>query len=475
MTKAEFPQTWVDGEIAEGQLSDKRLDKRLRQVFDQLGAAMGQTIPRACQDWANTKAAYRFFSNSRVNEHAILKGHFDATRDRVANAEGTILVLQDTTEFTYQREKAEAIGITKVINSGRDKQGRPRLHTLCGLLMHSSLAVTTQGVPLGLTAVKFWTRDKFKSTAALKRKINPTRVPIETKESYRWLENLRQSNVLIGEPGRCVHVGDRESDIYELYCLAAELGTNFLVRVQTDRLAGVGDHTVATEMADEPPCAVHVVEIRDNKGDAGAVPLDVKFRRIHVLPPIGKQKRYPPLALTFIHARERSEPTERDRVDWRLVTNLPVRSAEEAIEKLSWYALRWKIEVFHKIMKSGCKAEEVKLRTAERLVNLLAVFCILSWRVFWITMSSRAAPEALPDLALTPLEVKVLDRLVPDTRSDRASARSLAFYANKIARLGGYLNRRRDPPPGNIVMWRGLTRLTDIGLGLSLAAELVGN
>ncbi|MDX8463313.1 hypothetical protein [Mesorhizobium humile] len=122
-------------------------------------------------------------------------------------------------------------------------------------------------------------------------------------------------------------------------------------------------------MANEPPCAAHVVEIRNDKGDAVTVALDVKFRAIHVLRPIGKQKRYPPLTLTYIHARERDQPTDRDRVEWRLVTNLPVHSAEQAIEQLSWYALRWKIEVFHKIMKAGCRAEEVKLRTAELLVN----------------------------------------------------------------------------------------------------------
>jgi hypothetical protein len=173
------PASWVDDEIAEGQLPDKRLDRRLHQVFDQMSGAMGQTIPRACQDWANTKAAYRFFSNARVSEHAILKGHFEATRERVAAAGGPILVLQDTTEFTNQREKPQLIGFTKSVNSGKDKAGRLRHHAVCGLLMHSSLAVTTQGVPLGLAAVKFWTRDTFKGTAALKRKINPTRVPIE--------------------------------------------------------------------------------------------------------------------------------------------------------------------------------------------------------------------------------------------------------------------------------------------------------
>ncbi|WP_292589650.1 transposase DNA-binding-containing protein [Mesorhizobium sp.] len=244
MTKAR-PQNWMDEEIAEGQLPDKRLDKRLRQVSTNWAVPWEPDHSRACQDWANIQAAGRFFSNGRVNEQAILKGHFDATRDRVASAEEPILVLQDTTEFTYQREKTEAIGVTKVINSGKDKAGRPRLHTVCGLLMHSSLAVTTQGLPLGLNAVKFWTRDKLKGTA--------------------------------------------------------------------------GDHTVA-------------VEIR-NKGGR-QVPSNSR-------PALDrKQKRYPPLTLTYIHARERDQPTDRDRVDWRLVTNLPVHSAEQAIEKLSWYALR---------------------------------------------------------------------------------------------------------------------------------------
>src|SRR5690349_9752417 len=132
---------------------------------------MGQSIPLACQDWANTKAAYRFFSNDRVSEADILAGHFLSTSDRIAAHDGLVLMLHDTTEFSYQRERPEAIGITKSINSGRDKQGRVRSHTVCGIMMHSSLAITTDGLPLGLGAVRFWTRDKFKGTAALKRKI----------------------------------------------------------------------------------------------------------------------------------------------------------------------------------------------------------------------------------------------------------------------------------------------------------------
>ena len=293
---------WIDREIGGCEFRDARLGDRFRKLLAQIGSAMGQSIPLVCQDWANTKAAYRFFSNDRVNEADILAGHFQSTRDRTLATDDLVLVLHDTTEFTYQREKSEAIGITKSINSGRDKAGRLRSHTVCGILMHSSLAVTIEGVPLGLAAVKFWTRKKFKGTAALKKKINPTRIPIEKKESIRWLENLKQSTELLGDPGRCVHIGDRESDIYELFCAAREVGTHFLVRACVDRLAGDGDHTIANEMDEIPVKGLHRVEVRDSSGDLGEAVLEIRYRKIRVLPPIGKQKRYPALTLTVIQS-----------------------------------------------------------------------------------------------------------------------------------------------------------------------------
>ena len=282
------------------------------------------------------------------------------------------------------------IGSTQKSNSGRDKAGRIRHHTICGILMHSSLAVTTEGLPLGMAAVKFWTRKEFKGCTTLKRRINPTRVPIEEKESFRWLENLRQSTTLFNEPDRCVHIRDRESDIYELFCTAQEMGTHFLVRTCVDRLAGDGAHTIADEMDEVQVKGLHRIDVRNNKGDVSQAVLEIRYRRIRVLPPIGKQKRYPELTLTVLHAEERGMPKGREKISWKLITDLSVKSRQEAIEKLKWYALRWKIETFHKILKSGCKAEDSKLRTAQRLANLIAVFCIMSWRVFWMTMLNRS-------------------------------------------------------------------------------------
>mgnify|MGYP001294785579 CR=1 FL=1 len=467
---------WTDAEIDDSAFKDARLGRRFSELIRQVGDRMGESIPYACQDWASTKAAYRFLANDRVEEGEILSGHFAATRDRFGRTEGPILLIQDTTEFVYKRERPRDIGFTKAINSGRDKLGRVRHHKLCGMLMHSSLAVTTEGLPLGLSAVKFWTRKAFKGTAQLKKRINGTRVPIEKKESVRWLDNLRQSIALLGAPGRCIHVGDRESDIYELFCLTQELGAHFLIRACVDRLAGDGGHTIAVEMEEQTPKGLHHVEMRDDKGDVIKVALEVRFKRILVRPPIGKQKRYPALSLTIIHASERNAPKGRKPLEWKLMTDLQVRTRAEAIEKINWYAMRWNIKVFHKVLKSGCKAEESKLRTAERLANLMAVFCILSWRVLWLTMLNRTAPDAPPETALTATEIGLLDRLISDTGNRRCRTGTLSFYLTKLARLGGYLARASDLPPGNVVIWRGLARLTDIELGAEIgAAGFVGN
>jgi hypothetical protein len=160
---------------------------------------------------------------------------------------------------------------------------------------------------------------------------------------------------------------------------------------------------------------------------------------------------------------------------WKLITDLTVRTRRETVEKVQWYALRWKIEVFHKILKSGCRGEQSRLRITARLTNLLALFCILSWRVFWLTMTNRIAPEADPDGVFTNLELRILDRLVNNNPAVHTRRRKLSHYLIKLARLGGYLARNGDPPPGNETIWRGLTRLIDIQLGVIIGTGLVGN
>ena len=404
-----------------------------------------------------------------------MAGHFQATRDRLSQVGQKILMLHDTCEFSFQRAKDSQIGLIGQPSCGKGKDGRLKHFTVRGILMHSSLAITLAGLPLGLAAIKFWTRKQFKGCNALKRKINPTRMPIAEKESLRWLENLRQSTALTKNPRDCVHIGDRESDIYELFCLADELGTNFLVRTCVNRLAEDGNRTIASQMKQALVKGRHLIQARNKMGEPYEAELEIKFEQLQVLPPLGKRKDYPELTLTVIYAMERGTPRGREKIAWKLITNLPVVSLKAAIEKLDWYALRWKIEVFHKILKSGCKAEESKLRSSERLVNLISIFCIIGWRVFWLTMLHRAAPDLAPTIALNTTEIGLLDELVKTKPGTSDTELTISDYIIKIARLGGYLARAADPPPGNMVMWRGLSRLNDIQLGFLLAAKLVGN
>lgn len=175
--------------------------------------------------------------------------------------------------------------------------------------------------------------------------------------------------------------------------------------------------------------------------------MHVKFAAIQTLPPIGKQKRYSPQLLTYTQALEIDPPAGRPPIDWKLVTNLPVGNF--AIEKLEWYALRWKAEVFHKVMKSGCRAEEARLETAERLTKLLALIAMVSWRIFFLTMSARAKPEAAPETVLTPTEIATLDAIDGARAKPRILRKTLATYLLQIAMLGGYLARNHDPPPGS--------------------------
>jgi hypothetical protein len=470
----EGKEGWLEEETSGEKFSDKRLFKRFQTLLDKLWKGMGESIPRACQDWADTKAAYRFLANNGVNEQMIFSGHFESTRRRFDVAQGPILVLQDTCEFSYQRERPEDIGwIGKTPIGGKKLNGKKTMLTVCGILMHSSLAVTTEGLPLGLAAIKFWTRKKFKGCNALKGKINNTRIPIEKKESIRWLENLQQATELFQDPGRCIHIGDRESDIYELFCKAQELNTHFLIRTCVDRLVEEGIHTVAHEMKQINVKGLHTVEVRNQKGRIEKVQLEVRYQRMKILPPAGKKKRYPALSLTVIEATENREPVGRPKIHWKLLTDLPVDCPQQAIEKLKWYAMRWKIETFHKILKSGCKAEESRLRTASRLANLISIFCIVSWRIFWMTMLNRRAPTQEPRLALTQAECHLLDRLVKDS-TNTPQQPSLARYLLKLAQLGGYLARAKDPPPGNTVIWRGMRRLIDIQIGFELNPNFCG-
>ena len=219
-----------------------------------------------------------------------------------------------------------------------------------------------------------------------------------------------------------------------------------MVRTCVDRLAEDGDTTIAKQMKSAKR-GTHVVEVTDRHGRPAHIEVEVRYRQLIVRPPIGKQRQYPALRLSVIHARETTRPKGRERVEWKLLTDLRVTSLRAAVEKLDWYALRWKIEMFFKILKSGCKAEESKLRTATRLTNLIAIYSVVSWRIFWLCMINRTDADAPAALVFTETERRILDHA--DPKPPRTKSASISRYLLAVARLGGYMSRANDKPPGN--------------------------
>lgn len=466
--------SWIDGELNKCKFSDKRLGKRLVKLIRQLADKMGNSIPTACQDWANTKAAYRLFSNPNLSEEEIMLGHFQATKSRVDQTDGPILVLHDTTEITYKRKKPGDVGYTRKCGNRKGLFDQEIKRAQCGVLMHSSLAITTEGLPLGFTAKKFWNRDKFKGSHEIHRKFNATRIPIDQKESYRWVQGVHETNTLLGDTYRLVHIGDREADIYELFHLAGIEDSNYLIRIKVDRRTESETTTINRVLKRAKVRGKCQVNYRDKDGTEVTATLQVKFEEITIKPSFGlKSKNYPDITAMFIHATEIEKTGgTREPIDWKLITNLPVKTVEDAAEKLHWYSLRWKVEVFFKILKSGCKIEESKLRTADALCKMIAINCIISWRVFWMTMLNREGSNLPAQLVLSEVEMKILNHLKPDLRPTKSN---LSKYLLKIAKIGGYLARSSDPPPGNTVIWRGMQRLSEIQIGVEIGIKLVGN
>lgn len=233
-------------------------------------------------------------------------------------------------------------------------------------------------------------------------------------------------------------MGDRESDIYELFCVAEEQHTNFLFRTCVDRVAGDGEMLVSEILARTPVKGCHCLTVEDKQGNTREAVLEVKFKSLIVHPPEYKKKFYPELKLTVLEARERKKPKKGEQIVWKLITNLPVFSLRSAIEKLEWYAMRWKIETFHKILK-------------------------------------REAPEGQPSLAFTKTEIRILRQRNKAKTSQLLNQKySVDSLILQVAKLGGYLARANDPPPGNLVIWRGLARLSDIQLGFEMNANICG-
>lgn len=472
---------WAAEEMGRADLGDKRRKNRLISICDRFSESPESPINQACEDWAETKASYRFFKNEDVNHVAILEAHRQKTAER-AKPYKTILAIQDTSYFIYtSHTKTKGLGAMSL------KKGKHVEKIFSnGLVMHACLGVTTKGLPLGLLDQNVFVR-KLNSPER-RRLANVT--PIEEKESYRWLESLKNTKAITGDT-RVVTVCDREADMYDLFALSNRLKSPLLVRANVDRsvnkksrYAEKGVVRLWDFMRDRPASGTITIEIPKRKAtphvkerNARTTILTVKFGSFVLNPPRNNVKLrttdLPGLPLHAVYAYEVDPPENEEPVEWMLLTDLEVLNFNEACEKVRWYCLRWKIEMYFKILKSGFKVEDCRLSTADRLTRYLTVMSVVAWRLFMITLIARTDPDTPCTEFLSDSEWKVLFRSVNKEKPLPQKAPATGEVVVWIARLGGFLARKSDGMPGTLTLWRGWKRLTDLTAGWGLAVKML--
>lgn len=446
------PADWVEEEFGGADLGDKRLSNRLVELARDFYARPQASIPQACGSLARTKAAYRWLSNPMINLQAVLQPHYEATTRRIAE-QRVVLAAQDTTSFNYTG-LSSADGLGPINSTVRN--------SALGILMHDTMAFTVEGLPLGLIDVQAWARGPEK----VANKDERQNLPIRSKESGKW---LRSFDATVAVQAACpettvVSVGDREADIYELFALARSIpgGPEILVRAKHDRLMSEGNARLWDHMRGQDVIVERVVDVpRTKSGPARRATLAIRFSTVMLKPP----KRARPIAtieLWAVLATEIDPPADVTPLEWMLLTTLEVATADDAIEKLEWYAKRWGIEIYHKAIKSGCRVEERQLATEAGLENCLAIDLVVAWRIMHLTLLGRQDPEQPCTGFFNEHEWKAIYAFSDGPDQIPAESPPLREMTRKVAALGGFLGRKSDGDPGIKCLWLGLQRLDDI-------------
>ena len=417
----------------------------IAQAFAQKPTA---PIPQACADWTEAKGAYRFLENEAVEPSAIRQPHHEATLQRV-RAHRLVLAVQDTTALNYSTHPATA---------GLGPIGSHSPKTI-GLLLHSTLAITPSGKPLGFLHNAVRARSKRGKVGDRHQR------KLKAKESYKWVESLQACQTLAPLcPGTLlVNVADREGDLYELFVQALSVESpsqvHLLVRARHDRKLEAHSRTLWQEVARQPVASTLDVRVgRRGEQPARLARLSVRFCAVQLRAP-KRLSAQPSIQLWAIEAREPRPPKGTKPIVWHLLTTLPVTCAEEAIQRVSWYSQRWQIEVIHKILKSGCQVEQRQLQTARRLERVLSVDLVVAWRILALCKAARELPDDpisdwLPSAQWQALWCHIHQRIDPPPVAPKVRE-----AVRWIARLGGFLGRKGDGEPGTTTLWRGLEQL----------------
>jgi hypothetical protein len=437
---------WAESEFRNVDFGDQRLTRRLIRVAEDLSGRPLAPINQASEDWAATKGAYRLFSNEKVEEEELFVVHQERTRQRVSGLE-VLLAIQDTTYLNYSdHENCEGLGYIGTEN-------------LKGIVLHHTLAVTPEGLPLGLLTQKKTTRIELKRFSPEVR----SKLPIEEKESFRWIESLRETVSYTTGAKKVVTICDREGDIFDFFQEAEQLRTHYLVRVLTNRLVLHDKERKSLEeaVASCQPAGLLQVKIPAREGQKGrTATVAVRYTQVSLKNPRRRsfEESFPAYAILVT---EVEPPVGIQPLHWLLLTNVEVNSLEDAAERVCWYRARWHIETYHKVLKSGCRVEDCRLEHIDRLTLYLTMMGIIAWRIYWFTHISRTEPNAPATVVLAPTELEALSRLAGRKKKIIVEIKTALHAVREVAKLGGFLARRHDGHPGPTVIWRGWQRLSD--------------
>ena len=433
---------------------DLRRDERFVAIINNISTQPGSSIPKQNKRWYDTKATYEFFKNKDVSIEELKKTMmlYGANQaclpsrnfGRQVSDKMRLLILQDISNISYNDLQAEGLGYLD------NKEGR-------GILCYSSMAATTEGLPLSLLYQHTWIRPLDELGKSSKRK----QINFEDKESYRWYEGMQDVNKLLGQSIHKIHIADREADIYELFFHAYEPGTDLLIRARHNRQLSNGSH-LWDNIATQPVAATVSLDIPDKTGKKKLkVQAEVRYHRVEILRPANNKHSYESVTLTAIEIKEvnRDNNNENDIIHWKLLTTLEVANVTEALQCVKWYTFRWLIERFHYVLKSGTKIEELQLKDATSLQKAIAVYSMAAFRVMQLVYESRHHPEVSCEVVLTKAQWKTLYMLIHSNNQIPRQPPSLRQAVLWIGRLGGHLGRKSDGPPGLKTIWLGYQQL----------------
>jgi hypothetical protein len=449
MTDVPDATNWAVTEFADADLGDLRRTQRLVQLAHVLAQNPGAALPEACGSGAMLKAAYRFFANDDIEPSDIVPSHVEATSSRL-NTVPLVWAVQDTTAADWTSLRAtEGWG--------------PLGHTACqGLLVHTTLAITPDRVPLGLLAQQVWARAPDDIGKRARRK----QLPISQKASQKWLHRL---DAVFTARDCCPHtrlvsVGDREADVYDVLAAGRPEGVDLLMRAAWDRCGSAPQGYVGAAVEAQPVVTAIVVQVpRRGTPPARKATLALRYGPLTLCPPRHrKAEGLPAVSLWAGQVREVEPPAEVEPIAWLLLTTAAVETVDDAIERVQWYSCRWGIEVWQRILQSGCRLEARQLQWAERLQRCLSLYSVLAWRIFYATMLVRSVPEAPCSVLLEPDAWQALSCAIHRVPMPPAEPPTLSQAVKWIAQLGGFVGRRQSDQPGTEVLWRGFQHLGDL-------------